>query len=684
MTDQNTVYRGDYDTQPEEDDPLAELARIVSGDVPANSSNPNVGQPAPRPQNTASEPQISTSDFASALAEELDPPPAAGSPEPSLSREAEPSLEDQLLNEMGQGASPDPIAGTAPNPAPGPAVALQQGAQAEPAAMMSRATPTVPQDAQPEAPATPPPAEPAGDADAALARLEAVAKSLTGEPADFADGASAAVEQSTPRQSTAPDELDGISPGNSLIDQQTAQPDGMGDAEADLESGFAEVFAAELGLEDTGEATSGDGAAKDQGEPADPIENHFADAFAQELAIDAAGEAPSIVPGIDDSGIDDGGVHHDATLNEGGFDTRAETAPAADAEQAASRTSGPNRGFRLAVGALIVALLVGTGVVAWGTFTDTGPGADGEPPVIRADSEPAKVKPEDPGGRVIANQENQVYERVAGGQGTENNTQEELITSREQPVDVAGKTASRLSPDSAGDASPAPLGLPPKKVRTLVVKPDGTIVSNGEPATVNATAGSAPSSQTAQTLALAQPGAAQEGAGSGAQETAEPAVIALDGAQSTGGFAIPTPSPLPAPVQQAAAPAPKPETPQPAAQTPQPAAQSDSQSDLGAPTQIASAPASPQPAAARPAVTSSEWKIQVSSQRSRGAAESSFDNIKRRFSSILGDRTAAIERADIEGKGTFYRVKVLASSRKDATDICGRLKSAGGSCFVTR
>ena len=88
--------------------------------------------------------------------------------------------------------------------------------------------------------------------------------------------------------------------------------------------------------------------------------------------------------------------------------------------------------------------------------------------------------------------------------------------------------------------------------------------------------------------------------------------------------------------------------------------------------------------AARPAVTSSEWKIQVSSQRSREAAESSFSNIKQRFSSVLGNRTAAIERADIEGKGTFYRVKVLAQSKDDATNVCNRLKGAGGSCFVTR
>ncbi len=100
-----------------------------------------------------------------------------------------------------------------------------------------------------------------------------------------------------------------------------------------------------------------------------------------------------------------------------------------------------------------------------------------------------------------------------------------------------------------------------------------------------------------------------------------------------------------------------------------------------APTQIASLDNSPAPV---PVATSSEWKIQVSSQRSRDAAELSFNNLQRRFSSILGGRAAVIERADIEGKGTFYRAKVLAESKDEAGRLCTRLKSAGGSCFVTR
>ena len=718
MTDHNTAYRGDFDTQPEEDDPLAELARIVSGDVPANSSNPNVGsagasgsrtapqpvQPVAEPQDDAGDDGIGNLDFAAALAEELDPA-APASREEIAKPQAEPeiapaaagpvgaalSLEDQLLAEMGQGAEPQsPPQPVAAQPVPVPPAS-------EPVVKMSRATPR-PVDTPSQSAAAP---GAPSDADAALARLEAVAQSLTDDPSlavEKTDSTSATrTGEAAANTGNQPQALQGMAVGNTLIDREAAPQDGFADAEADLEAGFAEVFAEELGLEEV-DATSeqiadeaivkaGDAGVEDAGEA---IENQFADAFARELAIgtdEPQQEMPASHAAEDfthDPGAFPGGFQDDDFA----FEPAAEDG-ALPAARAANQSAGTNRGFRLAIGALVVALLVGTGVVAWGTFGTSQPGEGGEPPVIRADAEPAKVKPDDPGGKVIANQENQVYDRVAGGQGEENNTQEELITSREQPVDVAEKTASRLSPDAGGDATASPLGLPPKKVRTLVVKPDGTIVSNSEP--VIAQDGQSggeplPLSPQPQTLAMAQTGEASNSAAEAAEETAqsqdaeEPSVIALDGAKSTGELATPTPSPLPAPQPQAAAaPAPKPAAPKPAA------AQPAAESDAGAPTQIAAVTESTQQtAAARPAVTSSEWKVQVSSQRSRDAAESSFANIKQRFSSILGGRSAAIERADIDGKGTFYRVKVLAESKSDATNTCNRLKGAGGSCFVTR
>jgi Sporulation related domain. len=51
---------------------------------------------------------------------------------------------------------------------------------------------------------------------------------------------------------------------------------------------------------------------------------------------------------------------------------------------------------------------------------------------------------------------------------------------------------------------------------------------------------------------------------------------------------------------------------------------------------------------------------------------------------VLGDRQANIVKADIPGKGTFWRVRVPAGSRAEAVKLCESYKAAGGSCFVSK
>ena len=51
---------------------------------------------------------------------------------------------------------------------------------------------------------------------------------------------------------------------------------------------------------------------------------------------------------------------------------------------------------------------------------------------------------------------------------------------------------------------------------------------------------------------------------------------------------------------------------------------------------------------------------------------------------VLSGRTANIVKAEIAGKGTFYRVRVPAQSRNDAINLCTSYKAAGGNCFVSR
>ena len=51
---------------------------------------------------------------------------------------------------------------------------------------------------------------------------------------------------------------------------------------------------------------------------------------------------------------------------------------------------------------------------------------------------------------------------------------------------------------------------------------------------------------------------------------------------------------------------------------------------------------------------------------------------------LFGGRAITIQQAEIEGRGTFHRVRVAASDRQDAIALCEALKRAGGSCFVAR
>ena len=77
--------------------------------------------------------------------------------------------------------------------------------------------------------------------------------------------------------------------------------------------------------------------------------------------------------------------------------------------------------------------------------------------------------------------------------------------------------------------------------------------------------------------------------------------------------------------------------------------------------------------------------MQVSSQKSEADARASFRALQGKYSGILGSRTASIHKAEIAGKGTFYRAMVGPfASGDEATQFCVNLKSAGGQCVVQR
>ena len=120
--------------------------------------------------------------------------------------------------------------------------------------------------------------------------------------------------------------------------------------------------------------------------------------------------------------------------------------------------------------------------------------------IVKADDGPVKVKPENPGGTTVPNQDSKVYDTVAGQGSTAEPQQEKLVTTAEEPMDMTPPAVAPADEDMAAGALPKGedrieqilqeaenqtdteiAAVAPRKVRTMVVKPDGTLVPRDEP-----------------------------------------------------------------------------------------------------------------------------------------------------------------------------------------------------------
>ncbi|MEP9367149.1 SPOR domain-containing protein [Xanthobacter sp. VNH20] len=155
-------------------------------------------------------------------------------------------------------------------------------------------------------------------------------------------------------------------------------------------------------------------------------------------------------------------------------------------------TEPRQRRGRLAL--IVVASVVGIGLAsAAGLFAyrmvgSGGSSSSGEaPPVIKADNAPTKVA----GPTPTTNSDGQklIYDRVGGAPGAER-----VVPREEQPVDVNAAAAAAAAAAGAG-APPAAASAPstePKRVKTLAVRADGSVVPNGAPVSAPPPAGIAP------------------------------------------------------------------------------------------------------------------------------------------------------------------------------------------------
>lgn len=356
------------------------------------------------------------------------------------------------------------------------------------------------------------------------------------------------------------------------------------------------------------------------------------------------------------------------------------TPTAADSGARQERSEGRrSRAGLLAAAGVLAVVVIGAVAAMYVRSGEDVPG--GPPPVIAAPEGDVKVEP--PPAQAAAEGETAgeaVYNRVAGNAPA---AEEQVVDGAEEPREISrivlpppqeNGDDALTRPVGDADAAAAETAVPgqdvgPRRVRTYVVRPDGTIAeTQAAPA-----ADDAPSPAEEQQLAAA------------AQSSSEPMVpvrVPTTQIDGTGQSQAVQPDPMqaapaPQPPAETAALAPSPEPP------PTAAAQS-------APAELRSAPpaeaeTAAAPAAAPPAATGEGYVVQISSQRSMDDAQSSWAAVKRRYPLVLGAMEPNIQQADLGAKGIYYRVRVGPwASREEAVQVCESLRAAGGDCLVTR
>jgi cell division protein FtsN len=148
--------------------------------------------------------------------------------------------------------------------------------------------------------------------------------------------------------------------------------------------------------------------------------------------------------------------------------------------------------------------------------------------------------------------------------------------------------------------------------------------------------------------------------------------------------APPTPPPAaatPVPKPVAAPPAPPSVTPKPAPApvTPKPA---PVQQAVVAPPKPAPVPAVTEaPAAAPPA---GAGLLQIGAYKSEAEANAAWKSYRAKHSSLLSGMSSDVKQVDLGAKGTWYRLRIVAGSKDDASSLCTKLKADGGDCLLAK
>jgi len=371
-----------------------------------------------------------------------------------------------------------------------------------------------------------------------------------------------------------------------------------------------------------------------------------------------------------------------------------------------ARARGFNPILLGAIGIVGVAVLGVGGLFTYRAIA--GVGATGiNAPLIHADTKPMKeLVAQQPVGAAGPNLDT-----------ARSDSPDKLVTRTEDPVDqIPGKPPIRV----VGLGTQTPSLAPVQRVHSVIVRPDGTIVTPEEaaaaqplrtaslPTDASAAPVPAPAKPT-PTVALTPPTPAQSTPVAALPAATAPAPLPVARTEPTA--AAPKPAPVaPAVVPKPAAaqaPVPVPAKPvKPVAVTPttqpslvpHPQTTDNAPLSLGPsngaqqptpvptqPVRVATATATASAPAPRAVTTDAagDYMVQISSQRSDVEAHHALQVATQKYAA-LGVKGGDVQQADLGARGTYYRARLAGGSHEQALALCTQIKAQGGDCVVAK
>ncbi len=291
----------------------------------------------------------------------------------------------------------------------------------------------------------------------------------------------------------------------------------------------------------------------------------------------------------------------------------------------------PQSGPRVLPIAVAAIALIGFGAIIWYAYSQgVRSGSEDAAPLLQPQGD-AKTLPAEPGGMDVPHRDKTVYDCTLNPERCVDGV-ERILPPPEDPMrptaQSSAPTSQQMPSQLMTNAEPAP-PPPPSLLNTPAAPPTLNVTSSNE----------APTPQSAPVAPVTQPSGQQAPATTAAQTPA----------------ARPAPPPPPLPTQ----------------------------TQTGTSRPAGTAPAAP---AAQPRTgTVSGWKIQLAALRSEAEVQTDWARRQAQHRDLLGGLTLQIQKVEVTGKGTFYRMQAGPLADKAAADaLCAKLKAVKMDCLAVK